>query len=295
MKNTDSKFYVDDLVRLWYGLDALKQLVAPHCHFGNHRHEKFLKDVETLHNDLTAKMATAFKDYIAYAVMDEMEDSIYEAQYTSTSVLALRDDMKKKNRGTATIWEVFERRDYFSILRTADVLFGENNTWARYFGGKAWSRIVRGFSYARHLNDAVFVDWVVDLQHNTGCFLNKRNPIFETREIRSHAFKQYLKTKRYGSLEEVIEEVPYSREFKTLLRRGMLIMYPRLDEDWTNVPMEHNILAGRVLSNYHGYMEPMDDKVWSILDYEPVRWGSVRMDATLVFNERFDANDDYRF
>lgn len=87
------------------------------------------------------------------------------------------------DRGTAWLaWGVIRRAWGISAIELAEQTF-EMAGWRGAFGGEAWASIasvLRAYLEGR-INDRIFVDRVVSLEHNSGSCLNK---LYNTRDLK---------------------------------------------------------------------------------------------------------------
>lgn len=140
----------------------------------------------------TGQLARTFESYIWYSCVGEARHAFDEAQGSAPENLS--GDI---SRGSAcNIAGDFDPKYWRDLLPVF-----EANDWSSGYGGMAWGRILASLKYTEY--PGVFVDLVVDLEHNSGCVFNKPQAADYAGliiDIRTGLFKSFLSAKSYSDL-----------------------------------------------------------------------------------------------
>lgn len=181
-----------------------------------------------------SKLAKEFSAYLDIAVGGELR---YARSMLGDECPSELEPFVKEaagaDRGTAwLVWGVIRRCWGLSALELAEQTF-EIRGWREAFGGEAWASIanvIRAFLEGR-INDRIFVDRVVSLEHNSGSCLNK---LYDTRDLKpvldAHGMDDYVTL-----LDRASEEV------RLLWTRHELLDRLQYDSAWLGVQPAYGI------------------------------------------------------
>lgn len=167
------RFYIEKIIKIFYLLDFMRAMLYKPTYM-------FLKSAEALRDDInevyakyTHNLANILYDYIIYAIVMELEHAPDKCDITPQEIAGYP---------TYKLYDYFTKRDMSSIypktfLKMALKVF-ESGDWEYAYGGWKWAKAVQYAINRPKMSDVLFIDSVVDLQHNTSSLFSKSNPFF---------------------------------------------------------------------------------------------------------------------
>lgn len=168
------RFYITNIIKVFYLLDFMRaMLYNPRC--------DFLKSVEKLRDDINkvyfsyAKhLADTLYDYIIYSTLYELCNATTKCDISLKEVLGF------------SIWDIqsLMRKDHLkrlyipAYLDVAEHIYFKGD-WEYCYGGIQWGKAIRYAKLRPKVSDILFIDSIIDLQHNTGSLFSKGNPFFK--------------------------------------------------------------------------------------------------------------------
>jgi len=151
-------FYLQDAM-----LNVISTVQKDHRYY---RNIEKIKVLEKNHEVFTGKLAEAFFTYIIASAMGEFR-YIHELGYYYPEIMTndghtTRGDMQA---------QIFDYEPY-KLLSFLHNVFSNYN-WGNAYGGESWAKVCEaGYEYGKW-PDKIFVDHVIDLQHNGGYIFDK--------------------------------------------------------------------------------------------------------------------------
>lgn len=175
----DKKVNIVTIVSIFYALFGMKSMLE-------HKKLSFVHSAEKLKKEIT--------EYLNY-ISNIFADMIYEYAFLACygELRYIKDRIECNNANVVPKYGIITngRKEYFhyikraynyskkSIIECAKIMFG-GFEWDRSFGGYGWWRVCKVFQYYETMPPYVFIDYCVDIEHNTGSFLNKSCDIFSS-------------------------------------------------------------------------------------------------------------------
>lgn len=186
-------------------------------------HDKFVKELQELKDAVTPRLANYLYDYLIEAIAGECFHCKYECEKT------LKPDAYN---GTMSHSRYFDPRSFLEVM---EKLFCDYE-WHDCFGGKKWGTAIRYAKKYGKIPDPVFIDFVIDLQHNTGSILNKSlDNIGSMTAFQDFMYdmRNFLNKKTYGDEMSLLDfRVYVPREVKKLMERYVaLYIDPSLHDE----------------------------------------------------------------
>jgi hypothetical protein len=145
----------------FYALNELRVYIYQDKSY-RHSVEKLQQDFDFLYKEYTSNLALMLRDYLILSCFSEARHS----RLMATKTLAPLPESCR-----TLVWQkVIENDPTPAIPMLIDTF---NAIWASGFGGRAWAKIAKTIQMYGTVDDAVFIDYVVDLTHNGGCALDK--------------------------------------------------------------------------------------------------------------------------
>lgn len=237
----DTRVKVEIIYSIFYVLVGMKAILdRPEFNF-YHSVETLRKDIEDYLNYISNIFSRMLYEYTVIAVFGELR---YAGVKTSGAVISINNkliqemsnisyyNLGDRNRYHAYL-EFIDRFTPKSIYQTGITLF-KNLRWEKEYGGDNWARIADIINKYEHLPTQVFIDYCADIEHNSGCYLNKSCGLFHP-EI---SMNYILNAKRDLCLSDVVERVRNNLDVKTfkLYERFVSIMGFLLGNSGLNLP-----------------------------------------------------------
>lgn len=159
------------ITKQFYCLIAMTAAMKPV--WGQHSHDKWLKDFYEYRDNFYSKLAKLFYDYISCIVLAELRHANYRSNYGFNTF----EDFHCMSRNQ--VFNTYRKFTRKSVLETGEYYFNEfNNPWKDQYGGYNWQMIAKaGLKYGVYPNE-VFIDHCFDLEHNNGNIFDKEAYIF---------------------------------------------------------------------------------------------------------------------
>lgn len=160
-------------VLVLYPLDAMRRVLAGSW---SHRDQRLLSDIEEYMSDMMPVYRRAMSNYLWAAALGEARHSPKFNGHGLDELYMVRD--RDVASGIA--------RGFGYTVGNADTVYSlfHDYTWDSGYGGRAWAHIVdviHPTSKWAELPDFVWIDHVVDLQHNGGSVFDKYSAAIESR------------------------------------------------------------------------------------------------------------------
>lgn len=147
----------------FYFLEALR--IQP-VRFGNKPQERLRRDVVNLHDQVSHDLARAFYDYLVITSTGEARHT----RFKSSEGMVIREiDVREK----VDAYRNALRFDPDQLLPYVHSVFSKNRWPTGGFGGRAWAQVVEAARMYGNVPDIVFIDHVIDIEHNNGNVFNK--------------------------------------------------------------------------------------------------------------------------
>lgn len=196
-----------------------------------HSHKKFVDDFLKFRAKFAHKLAQIFYDYIIFAAMEEMQNAYEECEFTPYKLLGTRC----YTLNYSSIIERIQKLDLKSFFKMCENIYG-NCYWNMSFGGMAWYDIIQICQQFGKIDDVLFCDKVIDMQHNTGSVLSKSNPYFQLRgnlrkllDLKAYQTKEAL---LFRYLIDMISKTHNREVFNIYWRFGTLYLKNELKEEF---------------------------------------------------------------
>jgi len=257
------------LVQEFYAIEAIVAMLSGtqdnNFEPMRHSHSRWYRDFNNFRNEYITKFASAIFDYTVLVVAAELRHckkwaSQYLKEYYTAELS--RDEVYMD-------CSAYDARD---ILKAGIRMFDAGLVlWNSHYGGDKWKQIAKAGLMKGKVSDCVFIDHCVDLSHNNSIYFDKQARIFDLHDL--FVYKQFLDLKRCCKPKALIEEKQGLR-FNQLLQRANNL----------------NIIKVRATEAYH--LSVRDENESVLLDYRPVKWGSMRLDyseSNIVIKKYFNA------
>lgn len=168
------------------------------------RYAQNLKEEAQEYFDYICKIyASMINEYSYLAIFGELR---YMREKIKEPAQIITDKFFNKTQTDRNFYKVYCKESYkytkSSIEQIGRLLFTKFS-WEESFGGPAWGKVVESLKYYGKVPDYVYIDYCVDIQHNTGSFLNKGCDIFSEN---MNKFLEVLDFKKYYDVLSFIEE-----------------------------------------------------------------------------------------
>jgi hypothetical protein len=196
-------------------------------------HEKWSNDLDAVTGTFNTTFGAALFDYIVASSWGEAKHSLYEcdiAMYTP-----------ELNRSSLLPFATYDVARLIPLFIT---LF-EDKSWTDCYGGKAWANIARAATEYGKRDLTLWIDHVVDLGHNNGCFFDK-----------GKMFPCFLPT--------ILDLLTFKREGSLLYDASVAILTPPV------YSLLNRAVNLKIVENVNQYVLPGAE-----LDYVPVVYGSM--------------------
>lgn len=274
------------LVVNFYALELIKgKMVVSPKHFSR-SWDKLWDDIENFSEQYNSKLASMFFDHIVKCVQCELRHCKHHSElyipnfYGDGWFKNFTDEMCYAS-------SIFNPTE---ILRAGKWLFDDNNNYWCYedeiceYGGEAWQDISEaGLDYQK-VSDSIFIDYLIDLEHNNEVVLFKPTGLFmHTPRFGTAFYYEMLNDKRYRDNDFICKYSGYlCQEVLQFISR-----YQYLSRDELIPEME--------LIKYRSNLDKLCEKsVELLLKYKPVQWGNkhVPMENLQEAPERYPESDD---
>lgn len=174
------------VTKQFYCLIAMGAAMKPI--WGQHSHDKWLKDFYEYRDNFFHKLAKIFYDYICAIVLGELRHANEHSNYGFDTLENFHAMYRNQVFNT---YRKFTRK---SVLETGVLHFNDfHNPWQDQYGGYKWKEISEaGLKYGVY-PDEVFIDHCFDLEHNNGNIFDKEAFTF----FSPSGIGDILTTKRY--------------------------------------------------------------------------------------------------
>lgn len=256
----------------WYTLLYLESLSNSYDKINNafysHRNYKFREDLEKYLDIYTQKLNELFRDYIIVASSLEADAGAHGESHF---------------KFPHSIWGPNEILYYKkeALIDTLKHCF-RDFLWSNEFGGKPWYDAVASLSIK---NPIVFIDHVVDLQHNTGTLLNKGYlGLRGMSHSYTEAFTVFLDAKKklnlfsfsniYGALMCYSVKTFYQR-FQSVYKYSYLLDDKEMDncsKEFLNSELRDEYLKEKWWGLFIKAKEWIEETEDELIAYEPLQW-----------------------
>lgn len=254
-----------------------------------HSHEHFRQDFFPFHKQFAHKLAQAIYDYVIEASVCELTHSWNNCDETIEYFLGNKIYFTYEN-GYSYIRDNIYRLHLPSYFEIAEYLYGLEDSWVSYFGGKNWYRAITLCQNFGKVPDTEFVDQMIDLQHNTGTLFNKDTNIFSM--FSGGLFQNFLNKKcRIVEEESLLSHLLYQYasqriyDFNKIYWRFITLYGPSYwSNPWSLEDYQNDLLTKcRILGQR---------KVYSLMSYEPREYTNEFKSYNLVMS--CDMEEEYQ-
>ena len=233
--------------------------------------DRWLADAIDWKNQLTTDLALAMRDYLFLACCGEARYSRRGPKQIIPEINDMAGHVNDRDR-------VYRGVIHYSVEKNIDQLFElfTQSGWSGNMGGTAWATIAQAVTQYGKWPDAMFIDYVVDLEHNNGTVFNKPTSHVQDFSINRRFFESLKHWLDFKTIENIIDneiDVNYirvkyylTRPFSTLDRTSKSL-YERF---WT--------IQRKPLPTY---IEDVEIRPRETRTYEPVKWGNNAFSPTL--------------
>lgn len=184
------------------------------------RGEALRKDVKDMRESFHKALSTTFKDYLNLIIIGEGRYGLSKAT-PSFSMKIGREIL---------FFSPLQRHMAYGIIQTKASQIDPKTAlfqllpayltrkWHSDYGGPRWAEITKVALLQFDTPMEIFIDTVINLEHNTSTVLNKSNPFFSLRECVKETLDFRARTR--GPLYERWKELPLSYQTRALYRRA---------------------------------------------------------------------------
>lgn len=140
-------------------------------------HAKFHEDFYKFKRFFDKKLAEILHDYIILASAMEISNAWYSCDESPYWFLGEKIYFLNEEK----LGEKIHKLNLNAYYEMAEYIFGEAY-WNDLFGGEKWYKAIKINELYGKIDDTMFCDAIIDLQHNTGSLLDKVNPYFKLKE-----------------------------------------------------------------------------------------------------------------
>lgn len=166
-------FYIVDFITMFYINELISLELMKEGTTFIPSHAKFHDDFYKFKNFFDAKLAQIFHDYIIFSATKELLEAWKYCEESPDYLLGEKIYFLSEKSIEDNIYKL----DIRSFYKMAEYIYGKAH-WEHLFGGKKWYKAIKINELYGKIQNSVFCDLIIDLQHNTGSLLNKKNPYF---------------------------------------------------------------------------------------------------------------------
>ena len=254
------------LVVNFYALELIKgKMIVSPKHFSR-SWDKLWDDINNFSEQYNSKLASMFYDHVVKCVQCELRHC---KNHSELYIPNFYGDGWFKNFNDQMCYasSVFNPTE---ILRAGKWLFDDNNNYWCFeeevceYGGEAWQDISEAGLEYQKVSDSIFIDYLIDLEHNNAVVLFKLTGLFmHTPRFGMTLYLEMLDDKRY-------RDNDFIRKYSGYLCQEVLQFisrYQYLSRDELVPEME--------LIKYKSHLDKLCEKsVELLLKYKPVQWGN---------------------
>ena len=249
--------------------------------------DKWVQDASEWNTSLSEDLALALRDYLFLAACGEAR---YSRRKTSTAeIIPDIDKMSGLSLSRTRVYEEIVEYDPDKNIDQIIELF-DSGGWKGGMGGPRWAAIAKAIKQYREWPAAMFIDHVIDLQHNNGTVFNK-----PTENIHDFSFHSPLLTYLKMWLD--------FKSIENIIDNKITITYVR---DQYNLPRPIFSWASRTKTLYQRFLTIQGEKLPSFFDitktansssrqYIPLKWGTKVFQPTTTDYIRPEGNDKNPF
>lgn len=254
------------LVVNFYALEFIRAKMVVHPKIYSHSWDKLWDDIQDYSTWFNSKLAAMFYDHTVKCVQCELRHCKNHSEFYIPNFYG---DGWFKNFDDQMCYAsaVFNPTE---ILRAGKWLFDDNNNYWCYedevceYGGEAWQDISEAGLEYQKVPDSIFIDHLIDLEHNNEVMLFKSTGLFmHTARFGTAIYYEMLKDKRY-------EDEEFMRKYSPYLCQEVLLMlsrYQYLSRD--------KVVSEKDLIKYRSNLDKLCEKsIELLLKYKPVKWGN---------------------
>lgn len=286
MLNSPILFY---LVANFYAINLLKGLMILSPLIDAKSYQKLWQDLVEYEERYNKQLALMFYEHTVLAVQCELRHCKKMSEYFIPNFFG---DGWYKNFNDKRCYACHEFEPK-SILKAGSWLFNEDNnywfvnSWGECnYGGDMWEIISSGGLKYVQMPDSVFIDHMVDLQHNNALFMLKETGEFTyTARLGPATYEKLLDDKKnYGVSAFVYEYAPYlCYDVLSLIER-----YQYITKETMIDPMK--LLTYKVNRD-----RLCESSVELLFNHKPIKWGNKSIDLNSIQatgNDFSDYEDD---
>lgn len=254
------------LVVNFYALELIKgKMVVSPKHFSR-SWDKLWDDINNYSEQYNSKLANMFYDHIIKCVQCELRHCKNHSEFYIPNFYG---DGWFKNYDDQMCYASFAFNPT-EILRAGKWLFDDNNNYWCYedevceYGGEAWQDISEAGLEHGKVSDIIFIDHLIDLEHNNEVVLFKPTGLFmHTARFGTAIYYEMLKDKRY-------QDDDFIRKYSGYLCQEVLQFISRYQY------LSRDVLIPETdLVKYRSHLDKFCEKsVELLLNYKPIRWGN---------------------
>lgn len=167
-----------NILAIFYSLNGILSIIEKEFFNFQHSVEKLRVDMREYYNYICDILAQMIYEYTYLACFGELRYMQSKIDQENVQILSKRFKNNTRDRITYVKY-CFNAYNYSksSIERVSEFLF-KNFNWDDSFGGMAWYYIIKLIKLYGVMPNEIFIDHCVDIEHNTGSYLNKGCGIF---------------------------------------------------------------------------------------------------------------------
>lgn len=255
------------LVVNFYALEFIRAKMVIHPKIYSHAWDKLWEDIQDYSTWFNSKLAAMIYDHTVRCVQCELRHCKNRSEFYIPNFFG---DGWYKNYDDSICF-INSEFNPNSVLRAGKWLFDENNNWWELnaydecdYGGKSWKDIAEAGLEYRKIPNSVFVDHLIDLEHNNEVMLLKEAGIFQhSVRLGPALYHEMLDDKRYEDEEFMRKYSPYLCQ-EVLLK---LSRYQYLSRD--------KVVSEKDLVKYRSNLDKLCEKsIELLLRYKPIKWGN---------------------
>lgn len=162
-----------DFIAMFYLNELISLVLTKEGTTFIHSHAKFHEDFFKFKKLFDGRLAEILRDYLilssAKEILEAWENCDESPYYfLGKKIYFVRESILDNNIQNLNLKAYYEMAEY---------IFGKCY-WSRLYGGEKWYKAIKILESYGKIDNSMFCDLIVDLQHNTGSILSKDNPYF---------------------------------------------------------------------------------------------------------------------
>ena len=248
-------------ISLFYLLEEMHALTGEKMQI-NHRLDAYKADLALFRDEFNTELTAIFKDYLTVTCIGEARHGNcckpeFKMMLNPKKALFGRDKLRRDIAYEKLI-KLSPQINPRLTLSWIYVLFS-SRIWSGAFGGKKWAEIVKTALLEYDTPKEIFIDTVINLQHNSGSCLNKNWEFFTLKTERLSNFLNNRAQTSFSFFTHMNDETLYHVWYPYLIPQRLWTL---LERGWGM-----GILPEPALNCF------IYDRVLELPKYSPLQWG----------------------